>query len=390
MSTRSLTTTAHVPEKTGRPDNFVNATYYAEAKQWHLRSKTTTKESVWVAPAERAVPFPQRNSFASGDLKPIDHGREISPERKQMQTRIFQTTTTTQTIDTDSGLPADSLKNPLVFPEPPAQAENVFPDQSGADSSRTLDLGRNFGRTSWGHVFASSSPNLDIINGYVTEDDDEEEEIPRLFPNNLPPVPDLPPPLSNSGTFNPRKPQTLEELQERGMRNASDGSARSDDPLDPDDLLQPAPAQFTAVPVLKMTDRKTSSASRSPKMASHQKSVSQSRLLPLHLNQSPYLTIDKPVSDSRIAYRSFSPDVVMMHWVLFACCTTFPPLWLALAGGAFDSILHVPLAPHKSLLTTAEERDLRRIKMIKILAAILGMAFTCVSLAGFIVGLALL
>lgn len=391
MSLRSLTPTSPNPQRPRRPDNPDGSTYFPNSKQWHLRSKVTTKENIWVSPVERAIPFPQRNAFNTGQPRQsVPVACQTPPERKQVQTRIYKTTTTTQTIGRNFEL-RDVPKGTGTIQISPPTVSSVksTPMTSNADSSFTLDLGRNLGHESWGDAFVSASPSLDIISVYESQSQSEDEDELRPLPINLPPVPDLPPPLQNSATFNPRKPQTLEELEERGKRNASDSSVRSNEPLYPASYLQPPLARPTAAPTLKQTDRKISNGSGSPRTITHQKTMSQSRLLPLHLNQSPYLTVDKPVSDNRLAGRSFLAGVVTMHWVLFACCVAFPPLWIALAGGAFDDVLHVPSTSQHTLMTATELSNLKRIKTVKVLAAICGVVFCIACLVGFVTGLAI-
>lgn len=382
MSTKPLNLTYRVPQNVAKQNELVQTAYFAEAKQWHLRSNTATKESAWISPIGELMSDPQRNA----DTKMNIRKHESIPERKQ--TRIYQSITTTQTVGTKSELVDIRSERPSDVPPREIKPIHTHRNAARRSSAFAFDTGREMAEVSHGIRVVSSSPSLDIINGYISgEDDDLEEDSPRSLPNNLPPVPDLPPLLATLQNFNPRKPQTLEELQERSQRSSSDSSQRSNDPLNPASL-QPPLARHIADPLMQQARRIGSRSSGSPKMAFHQKSISQSHLLPLHYHFSPYLTVDKPCSESRIASRSYSTDLVIMHWVLFGCFTAFPPLWLLLAGGAFDSILHVPSFLRTGTMTDAEMRDLRRIRTIKILAGVLGALFTILCLAGFVVGLA--
>ena len=149
-----------------------------------------------------------------------------------------------------------------------------------------------------------------------------------------------------------------------------------------------APTTRSAIPRITRSPPNTVSISATRKV-SHQKSISRAHLLPLHLNQVPYLTKDKPYPEARYASTVIPADIVSTHWIVFVLSILFPPMWLVLASGTFDTLLHVPSIETFHGLSQKEQAAYLKIRRIKQVSIALGCTFWTICLAGFIVGLVL-
>lgn len=356
-------------------------------KQWMTRSQNLSEV---VPKFERAAEFPLRNSYSSGE--PVLYDEELTKgvyiEEPKVATRILQSTTTTQTVDVNYEMQPPLKRNSTIL------RITQTPSPAGDRTSFVLNLDQSSGPGVWDMLDSSSS--LEILDEYDDFSDDEFER-PRALPTTLPPIPSLPPPNVTTKAYNPRSPRTLEELEARGVRQVSNESLKSNDPLDPKSFDRHPSDQFqqgTRVAYI-LTDRKSSTGTvrSAGRTAQHKKTQSQAQLLPLHLNQTPRLTADRPIDSSKFETNPSSFDVVKVHWCLLVCFVAFPPLWLLLACGALDSVLHVPQADsdekHRTQLTPVEAREVRRVRTIKRIAACLALGFSLLCLAGFAVGLAL-
>lgn len=383
MSSRPLSSIFPYPEppcRSGRADTAKDKVSFP-VRQWaHQPGGVSAKVKTWVPSTATTATFPHQSALFGGQTSQAPPGHSGS----KPQTTIIKTTTTTQTVGGSRyfapPIHRDRWSSVPQTPVPVSKSDESL----GADSGRSLHLERDSGSEVWDTL--GTDPSLEIISDYEQEELDY-VEAPRPMPTTLPPIPSLPPPDAHARMFNPRKPRDLDELDARGRRNVSNSSAESNDPLDPQSYTGAG-----AAPVfLRPAERKISSGVSSNKVrSSHQKTQSQAHLLPLHLNQSPHLTLDKPVVDARYSTTPLSLDKVKAHWLLLCFCIAFPPMWLVLASGAFDQILHVPTTPEHNtgaILTTAEREELKQISMVKTLAAILGFIFMTLCLAGLITGL---
>ncbi|CCG82528.1 protein of unknown function [Taphrina deformans PYCC 5710] len=367
-----------------------------KAKQWRLRTVSGDQENAWVPNFEHAGLFPYRNSLISGEpLAPAKResynyrsqhsGSMLRPDTKH--DRIIATTTTTQTLGKSSSY--KEIERPLVPDSTPifhtvvSAAHSASPQSFSPQSNEfafDIDLQRNPGPQVWNHL--SSSISLDIIEDY--QDDGPEE--PRRPPSTLPPIPDLPPPRTTADMYNPRKPQNLQELEARRMiRQVSNESAGSEDPLDPDQHVTFSP------PMLRSSQRTHTTGPAFKTKASHQRNPSQSRLLPFHLNQSPFLTTDKPTAPESEEPRT-SFDTVKIYWSLLVCFLFFPPLLLVLACGALDEALQVPTLPAHGKVDSFASDDRQTyhsVRRIKRLALVMGGVLWAACLVGFVLGLVL-
>lgn len=118
----------------------------------------------------------------------------------------------------------------------------------------------------------------------------------------------------------------------------------------------------------------------------HAKKPSRARLLPLHCNANPTLTRDKPYQQQGYY------DLVSMYYIILACGILFPPIWILLGTGQFDTLLNVPEQPGpKSYTMTSlsddEKREVRSVSRIKWVAIALSVFIWCCCLVGIVVGL---
>lgn len=357
--------------------------------QWYLGTSSPDQENAWMPKVENVGTSPKKFPLLHEGLggRGIYTGKRISANRSTSiasnPDRIITTTKTTQTIGKNYTL--TDVQPPLLREIPRSVSIVVgrcYPDDSSEHSAFSLDLRSSSGSGVWDML--GSNPSLDIIEDYQ---DDDLYDLPRRPPSSLPQIPCLPPPSGDSYNFNPRKPRNLEELESRGLqRQTSADSTSSNDPLAPD-------AHATAATLALFPTPRTLSATSAhykPKKSLHQKNMSQSRLLPLHLNQAPYLTHDKPVAGPQNV--SILPDKVKLHWALLIGFALFPPMWLVLASGAFDRVLHVPAhlpVVKVDSLAGAQRREYIRIRRVKQIALVLGATFWTLCLVGFLLGLTL-